>query len=176
MATVGLHQGVAIAKVLVDVSDSDTYSPFARWYGVTHDFTTVPGWLFFPDGYVDQTDVVLRVDKETYWTGWGWGTTKSPNDANRPKMIISYNSFEKIVDAGALFFSAAVGVYAGGWVFEGTVNNTCAGYYMEDSAYRSSPSSTSLSYKGMNVAASTFGISAARSWSYYSAVRLVRAK
>lgn len=162
-----------IAKVLVDVSGTD-YASHAMWKGATNDITTVGGFLLFPDGYADQTDVLLnRVGYSSACENDSdWGTTDSSLEAYRNNILISYSSFVKMLANGAIFLPA-VGLYAGGWVFEGAGNNTISGYYLSDAAYKNG---SSVNYYGLNVSNLGPSYKSRRTASYYCSVRLVREK
>ena len=155
------------SKVRVDVAGSD-YASYAL-IG-----TTVPGALWFPDGYVDQTDLVsavshYRVISNTSHTYEGDTKAYSNNVSEAP--VISYKSFKAMADEGVIFLPAA------GYYRNMNSNPTfslvgTAGIYGSSTQIAPEPETNSYS-QGFNFSGKGWGRGGRRSH-YSFSVRLVR--
>ena len=157
-----------LARVRIDVNDS----PYAEYALVDN---TVPGMLWFPDGYVDQTDWVADVAYYHYRVSPApqypelnvLAFTSQPWDATP---IIGYEAFALMVANGAVFMPAA-GLYTNFGFGEYTTVGT-VGYNI--GATQTSKDGTTNGYcAGLNIAAKTITIGGRKSH-YCGSVRLVR--
>ena len=167
------------ARVRINVAGTD-YENYAL---ITEGEKTVPGILYFPDGYVDQTDLITRVahydqnsaryykDKNgTYSRPDGWADSKAIQGVLEwsEAQLIDYNYFKKMVDLGVIFLPAAgYHVFSRSYTLVGS-----AGIYLSASSYGSNPENNDYSH-GLNITTSGCGIGGRRQH-YSGSVRLVR--
>lgn len=165
-AIVGENKNVIFAKVVINVEGS-SYAGYAL-EGSSDGKKEIAGVLFFPDGYVDQTDAISYVNK----SGKSW----KPNTSTREEMLISYNAFEKMVSGGALFLGA-FGLHTSGWEKTEMETNGGVGYYLNDMAYLKDNGGGSYEVRatGENFGVNGFA-NGTRLLSYSCMVRLVREK
>lgn len=170
-ATVRDKKASSYANVLVDVSGNDERDGYAVYSG-----KYVCGRLFFPDGYVDQTDLLSELDFESL---------TDPNGKTPPAMtynyykswaevknIISSDVLDIMLSQGAAFLSASAGLYAGGWANTGS---TAAGYYLGDwIGYKTGIKTGTFAGWGYNLMYSGGAAYAVRQFERSCLVRLVR--
>ena len=153
---------------------------------ITEGEMTVPGVLYFPDGYVDQTDLITNVahyddNSDRYYKDKngnnnrpdGWGNMSAINTSGMTSyleaQLVDYDYFKKMVDLGVIFLPAAgYHVYSRSYTLVGS-----AGIYLSATSDGNDPEQNSYSW-GLNLTGyGGCGIGGRRSH-FSGSVRLVR--